>query len=82
MGVRISPPVQSTFNQGNPMESISQYLKDSYSEFMHRVTWPTWMSLQKSTLVVIAGSLVFALAIFVMDKVITQLFDFVYTLFA
>jgi preprotein translocase subunit SecE len=82
MGVRISPPVQSTFNQGYPMESIRQYLKDSYSEFMHRVTWPTWISLQKSTLVVIAGSLVFALAIFAMDKVITQVFDFVYTLFA
>ncbi|NDD80116.1 MAG: preprotein translocase subunit SecE [Flavobacteriia bacterium] len=49
---------------------------------MHRVTWPTWISLQKSTLVVIAGSLVFALAIFAMDKVITQVFDFVYTLFA
>ena len=65
MGVRISPPVQSTFNLGKPMENIRQYLKDSYTEFMHRVTWPTWISLQKSTLVVIAGSLVFALAIFV-----------------
>ena len=64
------------------METIRQYLKDSYSEFMHRVTWPTWISLQKSTLVVIAGALVFALAIFAMDKVITQVFDFVYTLFA
>ena len=64
------------------METIRQYLKDSYSEFMHRVTWPTWISLQKSTLVVIACSLVFALAIFAMDKVITQVFDFVYTLFA
>ncbi|MEJ6499203.1 MAG: preprotein translocase subunit SecE [Cryomorphaceae bacterium] len=82
MGVRISPPVQSTFNQGNPMESVRQYLKESYSEFMHRVTWPTWISLQKSTLVVIAGSLVFALVIYAMDKVITQVVGFVYELLA
>jgi preprotein translocase subunit SecE len=49
---------------------------------VQRATWPSWMSLQRSTIVVIVGSLVFALAIFVMDKVITQVLDFIYTLFA
>jgi preprotein translocase subunit SecE len=64
------------------METISKYIKESYVEFVQRATWPSWMSLQRSTIVVIVGSLVFALAIFVMDKVITQILDFIYTLFA
>jgi preprotein translocase subunit SecE len=64
------------------METISKYIKESHVEFVQRATWPSWMSLQRSTIVVIVGSLVFALAIFVMDKVITQILDFIYTLFA
>ena len=64
------------------METISKYIKESYVEFVRRATWPSWASLQRSTIVVIVGSLVFALAIFVMDKLITQVLDFIYTLFA
>ncbi|CAI8327152.1 MAG: Protein translocase subunit SecE [Owenweeksia sp. TMED14] len=64
------------------METISKYIKESYIEFVQRATWPSWASLQRSTIVVIVGSLVFALAIFVMDKIITQVLDFIYTLFA
>jgi|TARA_B110000444_G_C18787723_1_gene570806 preprotein translocase subunit SecE len=64
------------------METISKYIKESYVEFVQRATWPSWASLQRSTIVVIVGSLVFALAIFVMDKLITQVLDFIYTLFA
>ena len=64
------------------METISKYIKEPYVEFVQRATWPSWASLQRSTIVVIVGSLVFALAIFVMDKLITQVLDFIYTLFA
>ena len=64
------------------METITKYLKESYVEFVQRATCPSWVSLQRSTVVVIVGSLAFALAIFVMDKVITQVLDFIYKLFA
>tara|TARA_Y100000389_G_scaffold148514_1_gene147646 strand:- start:61 stop:306 length:246 start_codon:yes stop_codon:yes gene_type:complete len=81
MGVRISPPVLKLLNK-KVMDTITKYFKESYVEFVQRATWPSWASLQRSTIVVIVGSLVFALGIFVMDKVITQVLDFIYKLFA
>jgi len=49
--------------------NIVDYLKDTYHELVHKVTWPTWGELQNSTIVVIVGSVIFALAIALMDFV-------------
>ncbi|MCF8225184.1 MAG: preprotein translocase subunit SecE [Bacteroidales bacterium] len=49
------------------MRKIINYLKDSYTELVHKVTWPTWKELQNSALVVMIASLIFALIVFVMD---------------
>jgi len=49
------------------MDQIIEYLKESYNELVHKVTWPTWSELLSTTRVVIVASIVIALLIFVMD---------------
>ena len=49
------------------MRKIVNYLKESYTELVHKVTWPTWKELQNSAIVVMIASLIFALVVFVMD---------------
>ena len=43
------------------------YIKDSYKELVEKVTWPSFSSLQSSTLVVMIASLIFALIVLAMD---------------
>ena len=49
------------------MESMKLYIRESYNELLNKVTWPTWTSLNQTTMVVIAGSIIFALIIVVLD---------------
>lgn len=35
------------------------YVKESYNELVHKVTWPTFAQLQNSTVVVMVASLIF-----------------------
>jgi preprotein translocase subunit SecE len=46
---------------------LVRYVKESYDELMHKVSWPTWAELQNSAIVVSVASLVIALVIFIMD---------------
>ena len=39
------------------------YVKEAYNELVHKVTWPTWTSLQNSMI----ASLILALVILAMD---------------
>ena len=43
------------------------YIKDSYKELVEKVSWPSFSSLQSSTLVVMIASLIFALIVLAMD---------------
>lgn len=51
------------------MANIKEYLNDTVNELLHKVTWPTWKELQSSTILVVVASVIFALAIAVMDYV-------------
>ncbi|NOQ71217.1 MAG: preprotein translocase subunit SecE [Crocinitomix sp.] len=51
------------------MANIIQYIEESFSELVHKVTWPTWDQLQSSSIVVLVASVLFALMIFVMDYI-------------
>lgn len=51
------------------MAKIIQYIEESFSELVHKVTWPTWEQLQSSSIVVLVASVIFALMIFVMDYI-------------
>jgi len=60
------------------MKRIINYLKDSYTELVHKVTWPTWKELQSSALVVMIASLIFALIVFAMDISFQKILEGVY----
>jgi len=51
------------------MESIILYIKESYNELIHKVTWPTWPNLLSSTRLVIVASIIISFIIFIMDAV-------------
>lgn len=50
------------------MASVVQFIKESYEEMTHKVTWPTLGELQNSTVLVLVASLIIAMVIFAMDK--------------
>jgi len=56
------------------------YVKESYNELLHKVSWPSWSSLQSSAVLVLVASLILALIIFVMDAISKGLLDQVYSL--
>ena len=62
------------------MDKIRLYIKESYNELVHKVTWPSWPNLQSSTIVVIIASIILALIIFVMDIISKGIMDQIYDL--
>ena len=60
---------------------IGAYIKNSFDELFHKVTWPTWEELQNSSVVVAIASLIIALIIFGMDQVFSKLMSLFYDLF-
>ena len=62
------------------MESLFSNIKESYNELMHKVTWPTFPALLSSTRVVLVGSVIIALIIFLMDGVASNVLDVIYGL--
>ena len=61
--------------------NISVYIKESYDELMHKVSWPTWSELQGSAIVVSVASLIIALVVFFIDEVFRNVLLQFYKLF-
>jgi preprotein translocase subunit SecE len=61
---------------------IKAYLKEAYTELVHKVTWPTWSELQNSATLVMAATLFIALIIAGMDlsfdKIMTLIYSWLY----
>ena len=55
------------------------YVKESYNELVHKVTWPTFAQLQNSTVVVMVASLIFAIVILAMDISFENLMKGIYS---
>ena len=49
------------------MSKISAYIKESYTELVDKVSWPSWEELQSSVIVVMLATAIIGLLIFVMD---------------
>ena len=49
------------------MSQLTNYIKESYDELLSKVTWPTWKSLQESSVLVFVASLLIAGIVFAMD---------------
>ncbi len=62
------------------MDKVSLYLRESYNELVHNVTWPSYTTLQTNTILVLVGSVIFALLIFGMDAVWQYIVNFIYSL--
>jgi preprotein translocase subunit SecE len=64
------------------MNKIAIYFRESYKELMEKVTWPGWVQLQQSTVIVLAATLVITLIVGVMDIVSSSVLKFIYSLFS
>ena len=60
------------------MSKIVQYIKESYTEMVGHVTWPTWNELQSSAVVVLIASVIISLMIFAMDELAGNVFKYLY----
>lgn len=63
------------------MNKIREYIKLSTDELVNKVSWPTWESLQESTIIVMVASLLIALVIYVIDIVSSGSLGFFYQIF-
>jgi len=70
-------PVQ----RSEKMSKIITSIQESWQEFAVKSSWPTMTELQKSTTLVIVGTIIFSLVVFGMDKAISTALDFVYKIF-
>ena len=60
------------------MKKIVAYIKETYDELIHKVSWPTRPELTNSAVVVLYASLLIAVVVFVMDFCFQNLMEFVY----
>ena len=63
------------------MNKISNYFRESYQELTENVTWPTWMQLQQSTVIVLVATLLITTMVLAMDFSSSQLLKLIYKLF-
>jgi preprotein translocase subunit SecE len=60
---------------------VINYIKESYDELMHKVSWPTWAELQGSAIVVSVATLIIAILVLAMDEVFKNILQQFYKLF-
>jgi len=61
--------------------SFITYAKESFDELNNKMTWESREEAQKTTVVVAAFTIVFALAVFIVDKVFQGALDNFFRLF-
>jgi len=62
------------------MAGIKEYFKESFTELVHKVTWPTWNELQNSAVLVMVATLIIALIVAAMDFSFGKIMHAVYNL--
>jgi preprotein translocase subunit SecE len=60
--------------------NIKGYFQETYTELVHKVTWPTWAELQNSAVLVMVTTLIFALIVAGMDFIFHKGMQLVYSL--
>lgn len=64
------------------MLKLREYVNESFSELVHKVSWPTWDELMSSSIVVLIASLIIAAVIFLIDLAFSRGMETLYeTLF-
>jgi preprotein translocase subunit SecE len=64
------------------MANVAEFLKESYEEMTQKVTWPTWLELQNSAVLVLVASLIISLLILAMDESAGNILKMIYNSFA
>lgn len=62
------------------MKRVIAYIKDSYNELVHKVSWPTKAELSNSAVVVMFASLIIAVLIGAIDFGSEAVMKFIYSL--
>ncbi len=60
------------------MTKLVNFVKESYDEMVHKVTWSKYSELQNSAVLVLVASLIFALFIFLIDISFENSLDWYY----
>jgi preprotein translocase subunit SecE len=60
--------------------SLKNYFQESFTELVHKVTWPTWNELQNSAVLVMVASVIIALIVAGMDFMFSRIMEAVYNL--
>ena len=63
------------------MNKVTTYFKESYRELVEKVTWPNWMQLQQSTVIVLAATVIITAMVWIMDFASNWLLKLIYSLF-
>jgi preprotein translocase subunit SecE len=63
------------------MNKFTDFIKESYEELIHRVSWPKWEQLTQSTAIVLGATLFITLIVGLMDFVANGSMKFIYGLF-
>jgi preprotein translocase subunit SecE len=60
--------------------NLKGYFKESYTELIHKVTWPTFSELQNSGVLVLVATLIIAIIVASMDFGFSRIMEFIYSL--
>lgn len=60
------------------MKKITAYLKDSYTELVYKVSWPSREELSNSSVIVMVASLIIALLVFGIDSLFEWILKLLY----
>jgi len=63
------------------MNKVGSYFRESYKELVEKVTWPNWLQLQQSTVIVLIATLLITAIVFVMDLASKGLLNLIYGFF-
>jgi preprotein translocase subunit SecE len=61
------------------MNKIGTYFNESYKELAEKVTWPNWLQLQQSTVIVLVATLLITLMVGVMDFASNSFLKLIYS---
>ncbi|MBC8593099.1 preprotein translocase subunit SecE [Oscillospiraceae bacterium N12] len=57
------------------MKKVFTYIKESYDELVHKVSWPTYSELTSSAVAVLYASLIIAVVVFLLDLCFQNLME-------
>ncbi|MBG0860161.1 MAG: preprotein translocase subunit SecE [Bacteroidales bacterium] len=60
--------------------SLKSYFQESFTELVHKVTWPTLSELQNSAVLVLVATLIIALIVAAMDFSFSRIMEFIYNI--